>query len=476
MSNENEMSPAEGQDGNPGFFASNISGLLGGLLLGVIGFIFAGGPIGGLLLGLLGLALGGIVGDKNGLFRQMLDKRERGPQHGTETESGQAAGQQVEAGTGAPEYTQAPEGAEAGMVTFNPTQTVIAGSVVGTAALTKSGRALLARAGTATRSMVVPKGTPVVAGVANFAGQMGLFNSAMTVGSDAIAYHVTGTKELNWDNATETTLNTVVNLDPIGAVTGLVDGVTNLVGVDTDIDKINIDRGVTALLGGTAWAPGVRPGESVSGIVSETMGIYNELDRPKEGGLRAGFNPESAARPSVADYKYLGILRGQLARFIPGETIDGHNVRTEFNEIDFTKPENHRAYRLALSRYVLEQENIKIENTSLIPRWMRYGESAQKYEMANLTLNELYAAEQEYIMFNDRVRAYNNDQHAQRVARAMADGTAPVTLPDANRLSVDASGVQAQPVPRVSSTQRNGPVIGPDGLPIIPGGGNSVGS
>lgn len=163
------------------------------------------------------------------------------------------------------------------------------------------------------------------------------------------------------------------------------------------------------------------------------------------------------APPSIEDYKHLSLLRGQLARFLPDEQIDGHNVRTEFDQIDFTQPKNHQAYRTALGKYIMEQEgirndtaemkNVPMQETrdrdpagralNLLGGWMDkdmwfglrrvHGGEAKEHEQAKLVLKELYAAEREYADFTGRL----NEHNAKREAKNAVEPSAGISGGDA---------------------------------------------
>lgn len=254
---------------------------------------------------------------------------------------------------------------------------------------------------------LVGKG-PAVGGVAGFAGKMGLINSFSTAAGDAMDY-ASGRKELNLDNTTATSLNTVVNLDPLKAVTSLA-GATKLVGIDTGLQHVSISSIVDKGLGTVGLTEG--KGEQIGDVVAETMAMYDaEKTRFKAGELDPSLRRNgSSPIPAMTDYKHLGALRHQIARYIPEGKIDGHDVSLDFDKIDMTKQENYMAYKMGINRMINEHEKIKIANSSYVPRWMRYGGKATKYNEAESQLNLLSAAEKEFGMFETKMNTYKSKQ------------------------------------------------------------------
>lgn len=157
-------------------------------------------------------------------------------------------------------------------------------------------------------------------------------------------------------------------------------------------------------------------GEQIGDVKNETMNIYAaQQKRFQAGEVDASLRSQRSenSTPSMTDYKHLAAIRQQIAKYIPNGKIDGHDVANDFNKIDMTKPENYMAYKMGINRAMLEQEKIKSENSSYVPRWMRFGDSTTKYNDAESQLNVLTAAENELGMFETKIIAYKNAKEAQ---------------------------------------------------------------
>src|SRR5262249_41857149 len=69
------------------------------------------------------------------------------------------------------------------------------------------------------------------------------------------------------------------------------------------------------------------------------------------------------------------------------------------------------------------QSGIRTANDSYIPRWLRGGGSVDKYNVADMELQNLLGAKEELVMFREEVRRYNE--------RDPVFGTAAASVPDA---------------------------------------------
>ena len=162
-------------------------------------------------------------------------------------------------------------------------------------------------------------------------------------------------------------MDTTVNFDPVKGMASMV-GLLNHVGVDTHgIEKASISGAVDRAMGGE--------GEEIGNIARETLDIYDqEKTRFKPGKLDPSIpTPADANDPTrpKMDYKHLSGLRRQLAPYIPGGKIDGHDVGLEFNQINMLKDENRNIYKKALDKAIEEQQGLKEKYDNAIPRWMR---------------------------------------------------------------------------------------------------------
>ena len=258
-------------------------------------------------------------------------------------------------------------------------------------------------------------GLDLLKGAGKMSGQMGLANSAITGASELIDY-ATGAKEDNYDNRTASATKTVLALDPLKAITGLAN-VTKLVGVDTGIQDISMSSLADRVIGSGK-------GEYLDKQIDEINKIYDEeskrfkaaevskeFRRVDEAGKLTLKDGSVMERPLMTDYKHLAAIRQRMVKVYEEKTgkpfeIDGKNVSLEFDKIDMSKPENYMAYRKAMNIYMNEQMRIMEENSSYVPRWLRSGDSAEKYNAAESEVKILKAAEEEFRQFESRSLQY----------------------------------------------------------------------
>ena len=246
-------------------------------------------------------------------------------------------------------------------------------------------------------------------GAANFAGKMALANSAMGVASDTVDY-ATGKKELTTDNWAGTATDAVTNLDPLKAIS---------------FGKLSVEKNMDAAFSVVGLSDG--SGKSIAERRQEVMNLYEQESKRFQAGMidpafrRA--DPSDSTKPQMTDYTHLAAVSGRLAQYLPEGKIDGHDVNTEFNKIDMTNAKNYMAYKTAINQAMIAQEKIKEENSSWVPRWMRGGESSNKYNEAESELKLLKAAEAEFGKFETGMLAYNQNKEARtEAARVKAQG------------------------------------------------------
>jgi DnaJ-class molecular chaperone len=241
---------------------------------------------------------------------------------------------------------------------------------------------------------------PQMGGVSGFAGKAALVSAAVTTANDTVDY-ISGKKELNTQNYSQTTVDVVTNFDPVKAVTSLT-SVTKLVGVDTGIQNVSIGTVVDRLEGGKGEAP--------SAIMQETAGIYKSLEdskSPKEIPVAARMEKADPDKPSFLDYKHLAGLKYLAVEHIPGGKIDGHDVATEFDKIDWSNGHNRVAYMAGLHKVDAALGNIMEKNASILPDWMRSNASLNAYNNAMESSSHVQAAIAEVGKFEERLMKYN---------------------------------------------------------------------
>jgi hypothetical protein len=301
-----------------------------------------------------------------------------------------------------------------------------------TSAAVKGAVNLKNAAGALKGAATLKNGAALAGGVGKMAGGLGLANSAIEGASELIAYQ-TGEKEDNYENRTASATKTVLALDPLKAVTGLAN-LTKLAGVDTGIQNVSMSSLADRAMGGK--------GEDLGEMIDEVNRTYDaenkrfqsgEIDkqfrRVDEKGTLTLKDGSTMDKPLMSDYKHLAAVKFRVAKAYQERTgrplmIDGKNVTTEFNEIDMSKPENYRKYRSAINMAMVQNEKIMEENSSYVPRWLRSGDSMDKYNNAESEINILKAAEGEFRSFETKTIAYNREKEKvleeQKIAEAEA--------------------------------------------------------
>ena len=242
----------------------------------------------------------------------------------------------------------------------------------------------------------------VGSGAAGFAGKAGLFNGLVKASGDGGDY-LSGKKALTKENSAETTVSTVMAIDPIHAVASMI-----------GFHNFSIEKGMSHLTG--------NKGKTLSEISKETMALNEHSAHAFKPEKNPYYKPNTGKAPSMIDYAHLHSIAYYVAPYIPGGKLDGHDVVREFKEIDMTKPQNYRAYDMAIRRAAQEQDKIMHDNDSWVPRNMRYGESAVRYGEAETQLNLLTAAQEECRHFIMNAHDYNKahevlkDQKAKELA------------------------------------------------------------
>jgi hypothetical protein len=187
--------------------------------------------------------------------------------------------------------------------------------------------------------------------------------------------------------------------------------------------------GATAI---TAAAPIVLAGVA-AGVTAKAADLAIETRRTYEDLVRS--IAEQAApqkirkraegeKPSFIDYKHLAGMREVAAGMrdealrttAPIERFAGSGVIKNIKAIDMTDRQNLREYERALNAEIERQTAIKSANDSYMPRWLRGGESVDKYNDANGVLQNLLGAKEELAMFQRDLQQW------QEAMRAPASG------------------------------------------------------
>src|SRR5205823_1595323 len=124
-------------------------------------------------------------------------------------------------------------------------------------------------------------------------------------------------------------------------------------------------------------------------LAIDTRRIYEELDRSiaEEAAPRKIRNRNDAEKPSFVDYKHLAGLREVTAHMrdealhttVPIERFAGSGAIKNLGAIDMTRAQNLAEYERALNAEIERKRAIMTANGSYMPRWLRGGDSVDKY-------------------------------------------------------------------------------------------------
>jgi len=273
-------------------------------------------------------------------------------------------------------------------------------ALVGTAFSNLKNGSLLANV---SKNLTFDSAAKLGAGGVNFAGQAGLLNGFIKASGDGLDY-ATGKKAFTKENGADTTISTVMALDPVNAVTSMV-----------GIKNVSVEKGVGAF---EEKVFGVKTdGQTLSEMGAYTTASYaqatniqaGEINRPKD---------KISEVPTMQDYQHLAAVRSQVAQYIPGGKIDGHDVIKEFKKIDMTKPENYEAYSHALNQAAVAQDQIMQQNSApwWLPRTMYFGQSADVYNRAEVDMKIFETAQEECGQFIAKIHTYNKTLATQTLA------------------------------------------------------------
>jgi hypothetical protein len=120
-------------------------------------------------------------------------------------------------------------------------------------------------------------------------------------------------------------------------------------------------------------------------------------------------------KPSIIDYKHLAGMREVTAHMrdealrttVPIERFAGSGAVKNLRAIDLTEPQNLAEYERALNTEIEQQLAVMMANDSALPRWMRHGDSVNRYNFADGELQNLLGAKEELAMFRQDVQRYN---------------------------------------------------------------------
>lgn len=167
----------------------------------------------------------------------------------------------------------------------------------------------------------------------------------------------------------------------------------------------------------------------VADLAIENRRQYEDLDRDR---ARCAAPAKLRSRPpgekpSLLDYKHGGAVlavsaqmrdsalhgNGKIERF-----ADSHRIRN-FAMLDMTDTVNLAEYERALHEEIDEQRAAMARNDSILPRWLRHGDSVNRYNFAAGELADLRGAQQELAMFKEDMLR-RSDRHAGGLSSGLA--------------------------------------------------------
>jgi hypothetical protein len=206
------------------------------------------------------------------------------------------------------------------------------------------------------------------------------------------------------------------------AATAIVGGAGSVLAVENSV----IAEGGIAAMGAIPAAMvvvGAAAAADVAGLAYEGyvtrdtgMSYAKEDKRFQAGTIAPEFRPRDAVdpeKPLMTDYKYLAAVKGMIAKHLPEGKIDGKDVVNDFSEIDFTKPDNYRAYKGAITQEITDQKQIKQANHTMSRKIGWGGDKAARRDGAGSQLHLFAAAEKEFGQYEERVLKYNGDKAKQ---------------------------------------------------------------
>jgi hypothetical protein len=176
-------------------------------------------------------------------------------------------------------------------------------------------------------------------------------------------------------------------------------------------------------------------------------------------------------KPSILDYKHLVAMGGVTARMrddslhvsIPVERYTGSGRIKNLNAIDLTDPQNLAEYERALNEEIEHQRAIMGANDSVLPRWMRYGDSVDQYNFADGELQNLQGTKEELSQFRHDLRRYN-----ERVANGAGGNTTPAAAGHDSALGSKGKTVPAFNAAVAGESVPSSSSLSPEQRPMVP--------
>jgi hypothetical protein len=143
---------------------------------------------------------------------------------------------------------------------------------------------------------------------------------------------------------------------------------------------------------------------------------HEALDKTREGfkATRLDLDKQLGAAPNVYKYKNLPAVIGDISTNIRddqlGRDLDRNaegNIKDP-RQLTLNDPKTLAEYERALDMQIEREKTVVQENSSWIPRWVRWGEKAGNFENAQTVLTQLKAARDELTMYKAEVKDYHS--------------------------------------------------------------------
>ncbi|MEZ0223670.1 MAG: hypothetical protein ACAH83_03890 [Alphaproteobacteria bacterium] len=152
----------------------------------------------------------------------------------------------------------------------------------------------------------------------------------------------------------------------------------------------------------------------------EAKRAWDDVDRTiAENGAaqqRKGYKSDDG-KPSVLGYKHIAVMMLNHSQHMKNENMNGtgdlaRNQKgrfkiDDFKKIDMRDPKNIAELERVLKESIAREGKIIKDNDSVIPRWMRSSDSADKMTMAQMERADLVGAMQELQMYKKELREYD---------------------------------------------------------------------
>jgi hypothetical protein len=168
---------------------------------------------------------------------------------------------------------------------------------------------------------------------------------------------------------------------------------------------------VPVVLIGTA---AVKTYEAAS-IAIDTYGIWAQTDAMIDD-MTAPRKHMNTDQPQLSNYVQCLMSNARFSHHMRTDLMKGNIEKTgdgriaNMRDIDFSIPENRAEFLRMIDTELPRQQRIRDDNSSIMPRWIRSGNSVQLEAMANADIKMLENAKRELAMFDREMAVYNQNK------------------------------------------------------------------